>query len=460
MEHKKKNTLSIYEGDYLPLYAKEIEEAVLGALMLESNAINNVIDKLDAESFYYNNHQQIYQAILELYKASEPIDMITVVEKLNTKGYLEEIGGAYFIASLTDKIASAAHLEKHSRIIKEFYIKRQTILKMRESEQQIKDGEDIGDVLFQIRSDNDILYEKLVGNQTTLHIRSALKEAAESMYNRKELSDKGVCSGISTGLKDLDKIINGWQNSELVVIASRPAMGKTAMCLHFAKAAAKQNKSVTLFSLEMSKVSLADRLILSKTNISPEKYRAGKLSKEETNEIEKAIGKLCQYPIYIDDNPCVSMSYIRSKSRLLKSQNRCDIVMIDYLQLANEAKDKTRNREQEIAQMSREAKIIAKELNVPVILLSQLNRSVESRADKKPLLSDLRESGAIEQDADMVMFIHRPEYYGINVKDMQGNDLTNYGELIIAKNRNGATSTIPFRHDGTLNRIYDFNYNS
>lgn len=436
--------------------AEDLEIAVLGASMIEREAFSKIVNTIVSDDFYTPKHRIMFDAISELYKASEPIDMLTVMQKLKSLGNLDKIGGASYIAEITDLVSSSLHIERHAQIIKEKSIARQNISIYQDAISRIENGEDVADVMFLTDREIQKQQETLTGTQDARHISNVLGEALESTYNRVSLASNGVQSGINTGLNELNKLTNGWQNSELIVLAARPAMGKTAFLLHFAKIAAKDNVPVCLYSLEMSDISLANRMILSECNIDDYRFKSGNLSQSELNEIEEAVGRIYNLPIYIDDNASVSMSYIRAKSRVLKKQGKCEFVIIDYLQLASDNKNKNSNREQEIAKMSREAKIIAKELDIPVILLSQLNRSVEARADKKPLLSDLRESGAIEQDADIVCFIHRPEYYGVEVQDKQGNIVRNFGELIIAKNRNGATGSVKFTHNGTLNKIFDY----
>jgi replicative DNA helicase len=449
-------TSSLTELGFIPPQAIELEEAVLGAILCEKEAFSSIEEILNDTDFYHTQHQMVFRAVQELNRAQKPIDILTVVEEMKNKGQLEEVGGPVFIAQLTEKVASSAHLVFHAQIVKEKSIQRQAILLGQEINVKISNSEDIGDVLFQLGKGAEALQEALIGKMKGAHISSSIKGAIESMYSRIELARKNIRSGIDTGLNDLNKKTNGWQGSDLVIIAARPAMGKTAIALHYAKSAARQGIPVAIFSLEMSDISLANRLLLSECDVDPEHFKSGYLTNEEVKQIEQAAGSLWKLPIYVDDNPCVSMDYIRSKSRLLNKQGKCNMIIADYLQLASGEREKNGNREQEVAQMSRTAKITAKELNIPFILLSQLNRGNESRPDKKPLLSDLRESGAIEQDADIVCFIHRPEYYGIPVTDKNGNAETNYGEIIIAKHRNGATGTVKFKHNDGMTQFFDY----
>jgi replicative DNA helicase len=295
----------------------------------------------------------------------------------------------------------------------------------------------------------EALQETIIGQSDIKPLSEIMNLTVEAMYRRKLLAEKGVQSGITTGLADLDRITGGWQQSDLVILAARPAMGKTAVALHFARKAAEAGAAVAMFSLEMSAVSLGNRLALSQTDVDSDRFRLGKLSREEALDIENAASKLYHLPVYVDSNAAVTMGYIHSRCRMLKKKGKCSMIIIDYLQLAGEKGDRNRNRENEVSQMSREAKLIARELDVPVILLSQLSREVEKRSNKVPMLADLRESGAIEQDADMVIFIHRPEYYDKGAE-------TGYGELIVSKYRNGKTGIVRFKYNESLTRIYDY----
>lgn len=441
---------------YIPPSSTELERAVLGALLLEKEAYSRIEGDLLDTDFYNPKHSVIFQHIKNMADKNEPIDMLTVTQALNSSGNLYNAGNVSYISDLTACITSTIHLEHHAKIVKQKAIEREIINVSQQAIKKVHDGEIIEDVMFWQSKEIEKLQEALIGKQGTSHISEAIKKSLNDMCVRMEYAKSGKPTGISTGLKGLDSITGGWQKSELVVIAARPAMGKTAFALHFAKAAAKNDCPAAIFSLEMSDVNLSDRLILSESNIDAYKFKSGRLTPDESVKIEKAAGRLCKLPIYIDDNASVSMSYIRSKARLLNKQGKCNIVIIDYLQLASDANNKSWSREQEIAKMSREAKIIAKELNIPVLLLSQLSRKVEDRTDKRPLLSDLRESGAIEQDADIVCFIHRPECYKQELHAPDNSVVKNGIEYIISKYRNGATGSLIVQHDGTLNKIFDY----
>lgn len=456
--NKKKQQPTSFQTDigFIPPQVVELEEAVIGAILIEKEAYQTIEDILKPDDFYTEPHRIIFQSIKKLNSESSPIDMLTIVEQLKKENQLEVIGGPVYISSLTEKVASSAHIVFHANIIKQKAIERATITEARSIINKINDNEDISDILFSSGRALEELQESLVGKMTGSHLSVSLKKATDEMYSRIELARKNIRSGIDTGFADLNRKTNGWQKGDLIIEAGRPGMGKTAVALWHAKAAARQGYPVAFFSLEMSDVSLANRLILSEAKVDPENFKSGYMTNEEVDLIEKAIGVLWSLPIYVDDNPCASMGYIRARCRVLKKQGKLGLVIGDYLQLA-ENDEESGSREQEVAKMSRTAKKIAKELEVPFILLSQLNRGNEGRSDKKPLLSDLRESGAIEQDADMVIFNHRPAYYDIKVTDKNGIEEVNYGELIIAKHRNGATGTVKYKHSDGMSQFFDYN---
>ncbi|MDR1097297.1 MAG: replicative DNA helicase [Tannerella sp.] len=443
------------KSGYIPPSAPEIENVILGALLLEPGAYAEIEGFLSDEDFYVPKNATIFHAIESLHKAHEAIDMLTVREKLKATGKLAESGGDPYIAELTGNIAQAANIVHHAKIVKQKSVERQIILLSHQATKKIYDLEDIDGIMTWQRREIERLQECMSGNTATRHISVSVKKAITEMYLRREHNAQGKSTGITTGLSNLDGITGGWKKSDLIIIAARPAMGKTAFALHLAKCAAASGHPAAMFSLEMSDVSLADRLLLSESSVNACAYRTGKLSAADTVEIEKAAGILHDLPIHIDDSESATMPYIRSVARRLNRQGQCEIVIIDYLQLAEGEKGKNTYREQEVSRMSREAKRMAKELNIPVILLSQLNRESEKRTDKRPGLSDLRESGAIEQDADMVCLLHRPEYYNRSL-DINGVEVHNGIEFIIAKYRNGATGSVILQHDGTLNRIFDY----
>ncbi|HJZ39266.1 MAG TPA: replicative DNA helicase [Bacteroidales bacterium] len=420
----------------LPPQAIDLEEAVLGAVMLEKDAILQVIDLLRPESFYKDEHQKIYQAISDLTSANKAIDLLTVTEELRKKKQLDEIGGPVYITQLTSRVASAAHVEFHARIVAQKFIQRELIRVSSEIQNRAFDeSTDVDDLLDFSEAE---LFNIAQGNikKESQKVNVLIKEAILQIEEASKRADSLI--GIPSGFTKLDRLTNGWQNSDLVIVAARPSMGKTALVLTMARnMAVEHNRTVALFSLEMSSMQLVNRLIVSETELPSNRIRNGKLADFEWEQLDYKIKKLVDAPIFIDDTPAISVFELRAKARRLKRQHNIDILIIDYLQLMTGTPDTRGNREQEVSTISRALKSIAKELNIPVIALSQLNRSVEIRSGtKRPQLSDLRESGAIEQDADMVMFIHRPEKYGL-MEDENGNSLRGLAEIILAKHRNG-----------------------
>ena len=428
----------------VPPQALEIEEAVIGALMVEKDAVVNVLDVLKPESFYKENHQKIFSAILELSTRLEPIDLYTVTEELRKKEELDEVGGAVYLAQLTSRVGSAAHVEYHSKIIAQKYIQRELIRVSSDIQTRAFDDTiDVDDLLDYSEME---LFKVAEGNikRETAPISTLVNEALKNLEEAGKRED-GL-SGVPCGFSELDRMTSGWQPSDLVIVAARPSMGKTAFVLSMARnMAVEHDVPVAFFSLEMSSLQLVNRLIVSESGIPHEKIRNGKLTPQEWTQLTVKIGDLQNSKILIDDTPALSIFELRAKCRRLKAQYDVGIIIIDYLQLMTGPTDTRGNREQEVSTISRSLKAIAKELNIPIIALSQLNRSVETRGgNKRPQLSDLRESGAIEQDADMVMFIHRPEYYGFN-EDEEGNSLIGLAEIIVAKHRNGAVGDIRLR---------------
>jgi replicative DNA helicase len=429
----------------LPPQALDLEEAVLGALMLEKEAVNDVIDVLAPSSFYKESHQKIYGAIYDLFKNSEPIDILTVTEQLRKNGDLEIVGGPYYISQLTGRIASSANVEFHARIISQKHIQRELI---RISSETIKEAYDETTDVF-------TLLDKAESNLYSVTEKN-IKKSFDSMSHLldkaiKQIEELGEHSdglrGVPSGFTALDRVTSGFQAADMVVLAARPGMGKTAFVLSLARnTAVDHNKGVAVFSLEMSSLQLVNRLISAETELAGEKLKRGNLEKHEWHQLHSKIGKLSDAPLFIDDTPGLSVFELRAKARRLKQKHDIQMIIIDYLQLMTAGGEGKGNREQEISMISRSIKGIAKELDIPIIALSQLSRSVETRGGtKRPMLSDLRESGAIEQDADMVMFIYRPEYYNIT-EDEEGNAyLPGQSELIIAKHRSGSLEDVPIK---------------
>lgn len=423
--------------------AKELEEVVLGAMMVEKSAVNAVIDVLQPESFYVEAYGEVFRAIQTLFNNSEPIDLLTVTEQLRKDGKLDMLGGSHRVASLTSRVASSANVEFHARIIAQKHIQRELIrVSNAIIEKAYDETSDVFDLLDEAESK---LFEVAEGNirKSYESMSTVMRQALDDIEAARNNED-GV-SGVPSGFHDLDKITGGWQRSDMIVLAARPGMGKTAFVLSMARnMAVDHDIPVAVFSLEMSAVQLVQRLISSETEINSDKFRKGNLEEHEYQQLHSRCGKLSKAPLFIDDTPGLNIFELRAKCRRLKAQHGIDMVIIDYLQLMSAGSDKG-NREQEISSISRSIKGIAKELDVPIIALSQLSRNVETRGgDKRPLLSDLRESGAIEQDADIVAFIYRAEYYGIT-EHPDGIDTAGLGELILAKHRHGALDTIKMK---------------
>lgn len=439
-------------GGKVPPQATDLEEAVLGALMLDQQALNTVIDILKPNMFYKENHARIFSAIRSLFSKNEPVDLLTVTSYLKNSGELELAGGPFYLTQLTARIGSAANMEFYARIISQKFLQRELIRISHDIIQDaFEDSTDVFDLLDRAESD---LFTVSQNNfrrgyeETADLISRAVKEIEEARKH------DGHISGVPTGFTQLDNITAGWQKSDLIIIAARPGMGKTAFVLSLARnTSVDYKKPVALFSLEMSAVQLVTRLIASEANIESDKLRKGKLEEHEWAQLNTKLTPLIDAKLFIDDTPALSVFELRTKARRLKAQHDIQLIVVDYLQLMTISSErekgggatfKTINREQEISTISRALKALAKELNIPIICLSQLNRSVETRGGtKRPQLSDLRESGAIEQDADMVLFIYRPEYYKID--DIEGVSSKGLAELIIAKHRNGPLEDIQLK---------------
>ncbi|MBM3403627.1 MAG: replicative DNA helicase [Bacteroidetes bacterium] len=457
----RKKTRTLAHAPVMPEYGKvppqavELEEAVLGAMMLEKDALTAVIEILQPEVFYKESHQAIFSAIKRLFGKSEPVDILTVTEELKRNGELEVAGGAYYITFLTNRIASGANIEYHSRILIQKFVQRELIrISSEVIRESFEDTTDVFDLLDKAESSLFGISESSLRRNYSL-MQDLVKEAIAEIQRGKD--DEHHLRGVGSGFTELDRVTHGWQKSDLIILASRPGMGKTAFALTMARNIAVQfRKPVAFFSLEMSSVQLVTRLIASETGISAEKLKRGKLENYEWEQLDVKIKPLIEAPLYIDDTPSLSIFELRAKSRRLKAQYNIEIIFIDYLQLMTASMEKGSNREQEISSISRSLKSLAKELNIPVIALSQLSREVEKRTgSKKPILSDLRESGAIEQDSDQVLFIYRPEYYKLDV-DEEGKSTSGVAEISIAKNRNGATQDIKLRFISRFAKFVDY----
>ncbi|NCT09335.1 MAG: replicative DNA helicase [Flavobacteriia bacterium] len=449
--------ISLEKGK-IPPQAVDLEEAVLGAMMIDKKGIDDVIDILHSDAFYEIRHQEIYAAIYELFQNSQPIDLLTVSSLLKKKGKLDLAGGDFYLIRLTQKVASSAHIEFHARIILQKYIQRRLISISSEIIESSYD--ETSDVFDLLDSAEAKLFEVTQGNlkKSSEVAGSLVKQALKKIQ---EIGNKEGMSGLASGFSKLDALTSGWQPSDLIIIAARPGMGKTAFVISMAKNMAIDfNHAVAIFSLEMSSVQLITRMISSETGLPSEKLRKGNLALHDWELLNYKVKSLSDAPIYIDDSPSLSIFDLRAKARRLVSQHGVKIIIIDYLQLMNAGGNNkgVGNREQEISTISRNLKALAKELEVPVIALSQLSRAVETRSggSKRPLLSDLRESGAIEQDADIVSFIFRPEYYGLTEwDDEERTPCEGQGEFIIAKHRNGGLDNIRLKFTGHLAKFSD-----
>ena len=424
-------------------------------MMIDKKGVDEVMDILQSDAFYKDAHKHIFEAIFQLFTDSQPIDLLTVSAQLKKNAKLELAGGDFYLIQLTQKIASSAHIEFHSRIILQKYIQR-SLIKI--SSEIIEDSYDETTDVFDLLDKAETrLYEVTQGN-----IKRSSETAQSLVIQAKkrieEIANKEGLSGIATGFDKLDKLTSGWQPSDLIIIAARPGMGKTAFVLSMARNISIDfGHPVALFSLEMSSVQLITRLISSETGLSSEKLRTGKLEKHEWEQLSVKVKDLEKAPLFIDDSPSLSIFDLRAKARRLASQHGIKLIIVDYLQLMTAGGNGKGggNREQEISTISRNLKALAKELEVPVIALSQLSRAVETRgSSKRPLLSDLRESGAIEQDADIVSFIYRPEYYKIDEWDDEDRSPTaGQAEFIIAKHRNGSLENIRLKFIGNLGKF-------
>ena len=413
----------------------EAESSVLGGILLENEAINRVLEVLTTDDFYRESHRKIFRAMIELYDRSEPVDLITLSDILKAKGDLEAVGGSAYLASLANAIPTSANIHHYARIVREKAIRRYLISAATTiATRGFEDQENVDEFLDEAEKVIFDISEKRVRTSFVMvgeMIRDSIK-MVERLYERKEL-----VTGVPSGYKDLDRLTAGFQPSDLIVVAGRPSMGKTALCLNIATHAAFGGTGVAIFSLEMAKEQLVLRMLCSEARIDHSRVRSGYLADREFPALVMAAGKLAETPIYIDDTPAISVLELRAKARRLvrDREKKIGLIIVDYLQLMRGARTAS-NREQEISDISRSMKALAKELSVPVIAISQLNRRVEDRGDKRPMMADLRESGAIEQDADLIAFVFREVVYNENVDD------PNVAEIIVSKQRNGPTGTV------------------
>ena len=431
----------------------DLESVILGACLTETTAMVLVGDKLSPEMFYETKFGEIYSALLSMYHSGKAIDLVTVRAELASRGKLEAVGGAYELVRLAGRVASSAHLEYHALILRQMYIRREMIAGLHTLLASAADESvDLSDALADLHRLAGHLESGAVSNNCLRDMERLMQDTLEQMDKRVENNRNGI-TGIPTGLRELDRLTAGWQQGDLNIIAARPSVGKTAFALHLALAAGRAGKHVLVNSLEMQGERLGDRWLCAQAaNVD-----AGLLDAGERQQALEAARLLSALPVYVDDNPKMSMDHIRSSALLQKSKGRCDLLIIDYLQLCEmKSGQKNRNREQEVAEASRKAKLIAKELDIPVILLCQLNRECEMRADKRPALSDLRESGAIEQDADVVMLLYRPALYGLTSERRSKFPSEGLGMVILAKHRNGETGDVYFGHNPAMTKIGEY----
>jgi replicative DNA helicase len=424
----------------IPPQSIEVEQAVLGAMLLDKEAIGKALEIIDQDSFYRDDHQKIFSVVVDLYDKNQPVDIITVSDELTKRKELDNIGGRIYLLELTEKIATTANIEYHCNIVLEKSTLRKLIDTSTRIVSQCYDAAlDVDDLLDRAEQGIFNISEKRI-KEGFIPIGELLPHTFEAIeeYQKKG----GMVTGLSTGFIEVDTLTGGLQNSDLVVVASRPSMGKTAFCLSIAEhVAIEEETPVGIFSLEMAKSQLAQRMLCSRARFSTYKMRTGRISDHEYSNLAVAVGPLAEAKIFIDDTPNIGILQMRAKARRLKAQHDVGVIIVDYLQLMQGPKN-TESRQQEISMISRSLKGLAKELNIPVIAVSQLSRKVEDRGgDRRPLLADLRESGAIEQDADVVIFVYRPEFYGIE-KFKDGAPSEGVAEIILSKHRNGPTGDL------------------
>jgi replicative DNA helicase len=436
----------------VPPQAKDLEEAVLGAVLLEKSAFDTIVEILKPECFYVEAHQRIFMAMQSLANKSQPIDILTVAEELRFKEELEMVGGPYYVTRLTNAVVSSAHIEAHARIILQKFIQRELI---RISGEIIGDAYEDSTDVFELLDDAESKLFEITNNHLRKNFDTIDSVLVKTIQRIEDLRHKNEdVTGVPSGFTHLDRITYGWQNTDLIILAARPAVGKTAFALNLARNAVMSPTKptpVALFSLEMSAGQLVQRILAAESEIWLEKIARGKLEEHEMKQLyARGIQRLAQAPLFIDDTPALNIFELRAKCRRLKNKHNIGMIIIDYLQLMSGTNENNRNgnREQEISNISRNLKALAKELNVPIIALSQLSRAVEQRGAKDgsrvPQLSDLRESGAIEQDADMVMFLYRPEYYDVTT-NAEGDNIKGLTEVKIAKHRNGMLDTVKLK---------------
>lgn len=431
----------------------EAEQSVIGSMLLDKNAISTASEILTGDDFYKEAHRQIFNAALELYNRNEPVDLVTIVDSLRGKGILDNIGGITYLSNLVSSVPTTANVKYYAKIVEE----KSTLRKLIKSSSEIieKCYSSSDDLIGIIDTAEKNIFN--ISQKATSHDFEPMSSLLEKGFNQIEnlYNNKGAVTGIPTGFTEIDSKTSGFQKGDLVLIAARPSMGKTAFALNIAEyAAIRNNNSVAIFSLEMSKEQLAFRMLCSEANIDMLKLRTGDLEDDDWVRLAKSAGPLASAKIFIDDTPGITVTEMRSKCRRLKMEHGLDLIIVDYLQLM-QGSSRTENRQQEVSDISRSLKALAKEMDTPLIALSQLSRAPEARADHRPMLSDLRESGSIEQDADIVSFLYRDEYYD------KESEKRNIAEVIIAKQRNGPTGTVElafigkYTKFGNLDRVHN-----
>ena len=430
-------------NDRKPPYNLDTERVVLGTMLLFEQSIPRVMEIINEQIFYHEKHRRIFAAIERLFRKREAVDMVTVTKELKATNELE-IVGIMTVSELCNRVGSDVHIEAHCREIQELAMRREVIQRADGLiSNSYADSVDVFDIRDKVKQLNDFLMTETTKGKQVVSVAEVVKLEREEYAKKVYAREHNLPTGISTGFTNLNRVIGGWQNSDLVILAARPAMGKTALALAFSRNA---NKPILFFSLEMSGLQLTTRLILMEALVNHFNYKNGCLTTDELRKVEQARGVIESHPLQIEDKAGIDWQELRSKS-LKAVQGGVGLIIVDYLQLVSVPNGRNRNREAIVAEIARELKRVAKDCNVPVIALSQLSRAVESRGEKRPQLSDLRESGAIEQDADIVMFIHRPEYYG-DMQDEFGNSTEGKAEVIISKHRNGETGVVELEWHG------------
>lgn len=439
----------------IPPHSTDAEVAVLGAMLIDKDAVSKVVEVVDAECFYHDKHVLIFKAMMAMFERGVTIDLVSLSDQLQRDGTLERVGGMFALTEISVRTVSSANVEYHARIVLERFLKRQLIKVAGEIAQQCYD--ETTDALDEVDRAEQRIFEVAEKRLRRSYsgMKKLTKDAIERIFSMSAGEGDGI-TGVPTGFTQLDQLLSGLQPSDLVIVAARPSMGKTAFALSVAREASRRGKAVGIFSLEMSAQQLVLRLISADAAVGLQALRSGRLSSAEMHEIVTRVDSLMNAQIYIDDSAGLSPVEFRAKCRRMKMEHKIDLVMVDYLQLMHAPK--AESREREISVISHTLKAVAKELDIPVIALSQLNRTLEARADKRPMLSDLRESGSIEQDADVVMFIHRPEYYKITAFE-DGRSTENIAEIIVGKQRNGPTGDIRLFYQKELAAFHDLTFN-